>query len=80
MLASSTFFNWSTSWKKYDYLICTSYKTNNLKISHEDLELEQKQKNMGKCNQCGTVSSLIDVKTFIILEFGFVTDGKKSLL
>lgn len=69
----------STSWKKYDYLICPSCKTINLKISHEDLELEQKQKKeMCKCNQCGAESSLIDVKTFIIPKFGFVTEGKEK--
>lgn len=69
----------SKAWKKYDYLICPSCKTINLKMSLEDFDEEKNQKmEMCTCKQCSTISTIFDVKTFIIPEFGFITGGKEK--
>ncbi len=69
----------SKSWRQYDYAFCDSCNTISIAL-HLDSEGKQ---TLEKCEHCGNLFSSHEVGTFIIPEFGFVSEkniGKPSLI
>lgn len=59
-------------WRKYDYTICDNCKTMSIAMHHEDEEQLQLQ----ECPQCKKQFDSKSILTFLIPEFGFVSESK----
>lgn len=60
----------SKSWRQYDYAACDSCNTLSVALH---LDVKDKQ-SLEKCNHCGSPFAFGDIGTFIIPEFGFVSE------
>jgi len=58
------------AWREYDYVICPNCKTLNLDIHHDS----QGMQTLCKCKQCETSFDNNMIETFIIPEFGFISE------
>lgn len=63
-------------WKKYDYINCNN--CNNLNVMVHVSQLNGKQHPLSICKQCSCQLEEKNIKTFLIPEFGFITDEKIS--
>ena len=60
------------AWRTYDYVQCQNCKTLNIDIHHDTNELGS----LHKCKQCGQEFEESSIKTFIVPEFGFISESK----
>jgi len=58
------------AWRAYDYIQCPNCNTLNIDVHHESEELQS----LDKCKQCGEEFEKGLIKTFIIPEFGFISE------
>lgn len=69
----------SKTWRQYDYVLCNKCKALNITIHHD---IKEKQ-SIESCARCSASFSKNEIKTFIIPEFGFISEqkiGKPSLI
>ncbi len=64
----------SKAWKEYDYIKCGNCQTLNIDIHHDAIE----GTSLKECRQCKAQFENELIKTFIIPEFGFISDHKIS--
>lgn len=59
------------NWRAYDYVRCPVCNTLNIEIHHDD----RGQKSLSKCRQCKNDFAGSSIGTFIIPEFGFISES-----
>ena len=59
-------------WRQFDYVQCSECKTINIAMHHEVKE----EQSITECEHCGQKFNRGEIKTFLIPEFGFVSESK----
>lgn len=61
-------------WKKYDYFECKNCKTLNVSVSIKSNKEKSEEGTICKCKQCQNEISKGEKRTFLIPEFGFISE------